>query len=100
MSDFQTKLDSFFKNVDLQIDDGISLNDYDIFEEIRNNLISVREEKRITQKKLSSMTGLTQSNISKIEKGLSKPSIETLKKIADATGKRLVIDFVERGELL
>lgn len=47
----------------------------------------------MTQKDLASRTGLTQANISNLEKGSSKPTIETLKKIADATGTRLVIEF-------
>ena len=47
----------------------------------------------MTQKELANLTGMTQTSISNIEKGISKPTIETIKKIADALGVRLVISF-------
>lgn len=99
MNEFQKKLNEYFKTVDLDIDINDSYDDYDIYKEIRDAIIYARNEKEMTQSQLSSRTGLTQASISKIEKGLSKPSIDSLKKIADATGKRLIIDLVEREEL-
>ena len=48
------------------------------------------------QKQLAERCGMTQANISNIEKGITKPTIDSLKKIADATGKRLIIEFVDR----
>jgi transcriptional regulator with XRE-family HTH domain len=53
----------------------------------------------MTQKELAKECGLTQANISNIEKGISKPTIDSLKKIADAFGKRLRIEFEDREEI-
>lgn len=95
MSDFQKYLDEKLgfiqmddENTDLDFADS-----YDIYQEIRDAIIFLRHENHMTQKDLASRAGLTQANISNLEKGTSKPTIETLKKIADATGTRLVIEF-------
>ena len=41
-----------------------------------------------------SRTGITQPDISKLENGKENPSIGTLKKIAEAFGKKLIVQFV------
>ena len=56
-------------------------------------MIDARNEKGITQKQLSSITGITQSDISKLENGTANPSVRTLQRIAEALGKKLVIQF-------
>ena len=56
-------------------------------------IISARKYKNITQKELSDLTGITQGDISKIENGNANPSLKTLKKLAAAFGKKLVISF-------
>ena len=95
MSDFQKFLDEQLGSI--QIDRGITNEDvggsYDIYKEIRDAIALLRHENHITQKDLARKAGLTQANISNLEKGSSKPTIDTLKKIADATGTRLVIEF-------
>lgn len=96
MNDFQNFLD---ENLGLvQINDikkePESGTDYDIYQEIRELIISLRRDNHITQKDLAQRCGMTQANISNLEKGTSKPTIDTLKKISDAFGMRLVIDFV------
>ena len=48
----------------------------------------------MTQMQLSELTGITQSDISKIENGNGNPSLKTLQKIAHAFGKKLKIEFV------
>jgi len=50
----------------------------------------------MTQKELAAKCGITQANISNLEKGTSKPTIESLKKIADVFEMRLVVEFVGR----
>ena len=57
-------------------------------------VLRARNEKQLTQSELAERTGLRQSNISRIEKGQSMPSIATLAKIAQGLGKRLEIRFV------
>lgn len=96
MSDFQKYLDDNLGKVyiaDSNEEDEL-LESYDIYDEIRAAVISLREESHLTQKELAAKTGITQANISKIEKGISKPTLDSLKKIADATGTRLIVDFI------
>ena len=98
MNKFQNFLDDNLKNINLNelSGDEIQIEDYDIYKEISNLIIKARTQAGLTQKQLAEISGLTQSNISNIEKGNKHPTIESLKKIADATGKRLIIDFKDR----
>ena len=45
----------------------------------------------ITQKQLSELTGIDQSDISKIERGVANPSVSTLERIAKALGGKLIV---------
>lgn len=56
-------------------------------------MVDARKEKDITQKELSELTGIAQADISKIENGNANPSINTLKRLAKAMGKKLKITF-------
>lgn len=94
MSAFQNFLDQALKNIDIEpVEDVPTQYTYDIFEEIRTQVVKIRMDLNITQKELASKSGLTQANVSKIEKGSSHPTIDTLIKLADGLGKRLVIRF-------
>ena len=53
-----------------------------------------RELKHMTQKELSKITGIYQSDISKIERGIANPSVATLKRIADGMNMELKIEFI------
>lgn len=64
--------------------------EYQIIEAI----ITAREEKNITQKELAEMTGITQSDISKLENGNANPSLQTLKKLANGLGMAIKLEFV------
>ena len=57
-------------------------------------MLKAREELGMSQQELSVKTGITQPDISKLENGKANPSIGTLKKIAEAFGKKLVVQFV------
>lgn len=96
MNDFQKYLDDNLAKIhiehEIQVDDNVEK--YDIFEEIRDEIISLRRSINITQKELSQRAGITQANLSNIEKGVAKPTLDSLKKIADATGTRLIVDFI------
>ena len=96
MSDFQKFLDENLSSVSLNKDDMVAdaLEEYDIFKEIREMITTLRHDSHMTQKELAAKCGITQANISNLEKGTSKPTIESLKKIADALGMRLVVEFV------
>ena len=99
MTDLQTYLDEALKQVKLDnIDNKVMVEDYDIYSELCQLIIATRDSIGITQSQLANKSGVSQSNISKIENGSYRPSIATLKKIADALGKRLVIDFIDRED--
>ena len=57
-------------------------------------VMAARARAGFTQGELASRTGIDQSDISKIERGLANPSVSTLNRIAAALGERLVIEFV------
>lgn len=50
---------------------------------IGQRIIALREQKQITQEKLSELTGLDRANISKIENGRCNVTIDILQKICD-----------------
>ena len=94
MSDFQKLLDQALEKVNLApVDDTPEIEEYDIDAEVRNLVISARNAANLTQKQLAQRSGVSQANISKIENGNYHPSLSTLKRIADALGKRLVVSF-------
>lgn len=96
MDNFQDYLDNALKKVDFSSQESIkNIPDYDVFEEIREQVVKAREEAHLTQKDLARLSGLTQSNISNIENGSNKPTIATIKKIADALGKRLIVELAD-----
>ena len=47
----------------------------------------------LSQKQLAQMTGIDQSDISKIERGMANPSVSTLDRIAKALGGQLAISI-------
>lgn len=58
---------------------------------IGDAVLAARAQSGISQRELSKATGIDQSDISKIERGISNPSINTLKRIAEALGKELTV---------
>ena len=99
MNNLQVYLDDALKQVKLDKKDDTPIKtDYDIFFEVCQLIIAARKELGITQKQLAQKSGVSQSNISKIENGSYYPSIATVKRIADSLNKRLVIDFVDRED--
>ena len=101
MSDLQSYLDKALKEVKLKkIDKKPFFMEYDIETEVSELIINTRTQLGITQKQLADKSGISQANISKIENGNYRPSILTLKKIADGLGKRLIIEFVDHEEVL
>lgn len=101
MDDLQSYLDRALKEVKLvESDDKPTFVDYDIEAELCELIANTRTQLGITQKQLAEKSGVSQANISKIENGSYKPSIPILKRIADGLGKRLVIEFADREEVL
>ncbi len=65
----------------------------DVLMDISEEIQRVMDENDYTQEDLCRITGMSQSNISKIINGKVVPRMDTLQKIASATGTRLVISF-------
>ncbi len=57
-------------------------------------IIDARKATGLTQKELSVKTGIAQGDISKLENGNANPSLKTLRRLAEAMGKTLKIEFV------
>ena len=60
--------------------------------------ILIREARKgtgLTQKEFANRMGVSQQVISRLEKGeADNPTIDTLSKVADIAGKKLVVEFV------
>ena len=56
-------------------------------------MLRAREQQHLSQRQLSERTGITQADISKIETGEANPTLQTLKRLAEAMGMSLQIDF-------
>lgn len=59
-------------------------------------IIDVRKQKNLTQEQLSKLTGIDQADISKIERGVSNPTLKLLRKLADGMGMELKIGFIPK----
>ena len=57
-----------------------------------------RREKGLTQKELAELSGMAQSDISRVEGESGNPSIEILERIAQGMGMKLIIEFVSPEE--
>ena len=101
----QVKVDTggygIYWNDDLYLDandiweDGIEVGkeEVDIVDMLISELIKAREMVGMTQKQLSEATGIYQSDISKIERGLANPSLFTLKRLADEIAEACNLRF-------
>lgn len=90
MNDFQSFLDDTLSSIKMNqnVEDKI-YEDYNIYEEISTQISLIRGTARITQKELAVKCGLTQVNISNIENGVSKPTIDSLKKNSRCIGEKI-----------
>lgn len=57
-------------------------------------MLDARKETGLTQKELSERTGISQSDISKFERGSGNPSMKTLRRIAAGLGMSVKIEFL------
>ena len=60
---------------------------------VANAVASARAAAGKSQMELAALTGIDQSDISKIERGVANPSIATLNRISEALGKKLQISI-------
>ena len=68
----------------------------DICVQVANIISKLRNDKNITQTELAKLTGIRQSEISKIERAIGNPSIRTLDKIANALDIELLFSFKQK----
>lgn len=57
-----------------------------------------RELNKMTQKDMEEKTGISQSDISRYERGEANPSLDTLNRIADSVGRKVYVDFLALPE--
>ena len=57
-------------------------------------MIDARKERGLTQKQLAEKTGITQADISRLERGSANPSLRTLQRLATGLGMRVQLEFV------
>lgn len=104
MSDFQKYLDEAFSKINTSdfsdSEEDLPRDDRDdIYKEIQQLIVSERKKQKVTQKELAHRTGLSQANISNIENGVTRPTIDSLQKIAEALDKRLLVCFEESEDI-
>lgn len=101
MIDFQKYLDEAFSKINTSdfSDSEEDLPRDDIYKESQQLIVSERKKQKVTQKELAHRTGLSQANISNIENGVTRPTIDSLQKIAEALGKRLLVCFEESEDI-
>lgn len=90
-------MDDFEKYLQKSLQDPEFRKEWDASEleyQIQDMLVKARTASKLTQNELSRLSGIRQSNISRIEKGISIPKLETLYILAKAMGKELKIEIV------
>lgn len=66
------------------------------YEAIARQVIELRARHQLTQEELAARVGTSHSQISRIESGQHRTTVDTLQRIADAFGVRLVVSFSPR----
>ena len=64
--------------------------------EITRALMNARIKANMTQSELSAKSGISQADISRLERGLRNPSLSLLKRLAEAMGTELKIQFLPK----
>ena len=96
MSEFRKyKHEVLAKNPKLKAEYDALEAEYDIIQA----MIDARKSQNLTQKELSARTGITQADISRIEKGNRNPSLNMLKKLAAGLGMTLKMEFIPNREV-
>ncbi len=94
MSRYEEYKKKALKNPDVKREYDALEPEYDIIQA----MIDARKDQNLTQKELSDRTGITQADISRIEKGTRNPSLEMLKRLAKGLGMQLKVEFIKPGK--
>lgn len=63
----------------------------DLRQELISEIIKIRQEQGVSQKTLEELSGVRQPVIARIEKGTSIPNLDTLVKILQPLGYKVVV---------
>ena len=92
MSDFNKLLEKELQNPEFK-------KEWDALEPEFNMIqamIDARKQNNMTQKELAERSGIDQSDISKIERGVANPSLSTLKRLAEGMDMILKLQFIPK----
>lgn len=92
MSDFNKLLEKELQNPEFK-------KEWDALEPEFNMIqamIDARKQNNMTQKELAERSGIDQSDISKIERGVANPSLSTLKRLAEGMDTVLKLQFIPK----
>ena len=64
------------------------------FADLAKAVVGARIERNLTQQELSKLTGVSQSDISRLESCEGNPSLKTLIRIAEGMDMRLQVSFI------
>lgn len=90
MSDFRKYLDEQLKDPEFKSEWDELEPEYQVI----RAMIEARQEKNITQKELSDLTGIAQADISRLENGNANPSLRTLQRLAAGLGMTIKLEFI------
>ncbi len=94
MKTFDSYLQEKLKNPEFKAEYDALEPDFSIMQA----MIDARKESGLTQKQLSERTGITQADISRLEKGNANPSLKTLRRLAAGMNMRIQLRFVKATE--
>ena len=92
-------MSNFHDNLEEQLQNPEFKKEWDALEPEFNMIqamIDARKQKNMTQKELAERTGIDQSDISKIERGVANPSLSTLKRLAEGMDTVLRLQFIPK----
>lgn len=87
----------FKKYLDKQLENEEFKKEWEEFQpelQLMKQVIGERIKQNISQKELADRMGTKQANISRLENGNANPSLDFLKRLAKALGKKLEIKLV------
>ena len=69
---------------------------YAVAEQVARVLIRFRHDRRLTQKDAAIELGMTESMVCRLERGDHVPNVETMLRVAEATGTVLTVRFARQ----
>lgn len=85
----------FESNLEKIKNEDIKDYDFDLKKEFGVLIKSIRKGKKISQMELSNITGISQSNISKIEAGKYNSSLSQIERILSSLGSTIIMEVGE-----